>query len=103
MAIRKAKKTMFNVQSKYMEYQKLSNKEYSKGSNASKLSKYSDNKKMEMLEYDPKSRNMLKKNQTLTFIPKINKRSKNIKRDLNISDYLHRDASERRNSRYPYN
>ncbi|CAI2374668.1 unnamed protein product [Moneuplotes crassus] len=74
------KKGMFKVKSKYLNYKKPQ-KNYGE------------------LEYDPKSRNQIKKSNTSTFIPQINKKSKMIKRELNISDHLYRDASNRQLSR----
>ena len=80
-----SKRGMFKVKSRYLENYKCSSKGNNSGDNG-------------MLEYDPKSRNQLTKNNTMTFIPRINSKSKKIKRDLNISDHLYRDASHRRES-----
>lgn len=85
-----AKKGMKEIKSKYQTYAK-----YSRKSPKTKLNE-------SLMEFDSNSRKNLNKSDAWSFVPQINEKSKRIKRDLNISDHLYRDASNRRESKWAY-
>lgn len=82
-----AKKSLKDVKSKYQTYCKNKDK-----SSELKLNE-------SLMELDPNSRKNLNKTDAWSFVPQINEKSKRIKRDLNISDHLYRDASHRKESK----
>lgn len=78
-----AKKELKDVKSKYKDYT---------------IHKSPSSKDIDLMFHNPHSRNQMLKTDWRTFVPQINEKSKQIKRDLNISDHLYRDASKRRES-----
>lgn len=80
------KKNSPQIKSKYLDYRKFS------------LKSPGDTTSQGDLSYNPLSRKQMDKGNTMTFIPQINKSSQMIKREVDISEHLYRDASARKES-----
>lgn len=80
-----AKKQLKKVKSKYLDYEAYTAKV--------------DKNHNELIDLDPNSRQKFNKTDANTFVPEINQKSKELKRELNISDHLYEDAKRLKSKR----